>query len=145
MRLPLVRSDAIAVMLLLLMFPCLVHSLLSIKNVRHVHVLKNRISSYYHIRLQSLASDSSQLEISQKVQPSSINTQKVLHGHNSNHRLLQSYAIHWETLLQREYQDTVAELQTRRKSYTRSELEASGLAIFSGVATPETELYGEKL
>ena len=47
--------------------------------------------------------------------------------------------------MQREYQDTVAELQTRRKSYTRSQLENSGLAVFSAVASPETELYGEKV
>jgi len=39
----------------------------------------------------------------------------------------------------------VAELQQRRKSYTRSQLEASGLALFNAVATPETELYGEKI
>jgi len=64
---------------------------------------------------------------------------------NSNNQQLASYAFHWEALLQREYQDTVAELQQRRKSYTRSQLEASGLALFNAVATPETELYGEKI
>jgi hypothetical protein len=64
---------------------------------------------------------------------------------NSNNQRLASYAFHWEALLQREYQDTVAELQQRRKSYTRSQLEASGLALFNAVATPETELYGEKI
>lgn len=64
---------------------------------------------------------------------------------NNNNQQLASYAFHWEALLQREYQDTVAELQQRRKSYTRSQLEASGLALFNAVATPETELYGEKI
>ena len=64
---------------------------------------------------------------------------------NSNNQQLASYAFYWEALLQREYQDTVAELQQRRKSYTRSQLEASGLALFNAVATPETELYGEKI
>ena len=63
----------------------------------------------------------------------------------SNNQQSASYAFHWEALLQREYQDTVAELQQRRKSYTRSQLEASGLALFNAVATPETELYGEKI
>jgi hypothetical protein len=61
------------------------------------------------------------------------------------HILLQSYAIHWTTLLQREYQETVNDLQARRKSYTRQQLEDSGLAILSAVATTETELYGEKI
>jgi len=142
------RSDVIAAMLItMLLFPCLVNSLLSTKKVRHLDIIhKNRISCY--VRLQSLAPESSQFEISQKAQPSSaasINNKKSLHSHRHNHRLLQSYTSYWETLLQREYQDTVAELQTRRKTYTRSQLEASGLAILSAVASPETELYGEKI
>ena len=56
-----------------------------------------------------------------------------------------SYSFYWDSLLTKEYQDTAAELQARRKSYSRSELEASGLALFNVVATPETELYGEKI
>lgn len=39
----------------------------------------------------------------------------------------------------------MAELQLRRKSYTRSQLESSGLSLFNAIATPETELYGEKI
>lgn len=63
---------------------------------------------------------------------------------NLNNQLV-SYSFHWDSLLTKEYQDTVSELQQRRKSYTRSQLEASGLALFNAVATPETELYGEKI
>jgi DNA polymerase III delta prime subunit len=65
--------------------------------------------------------------------------------HNSNSRHLMSYALHWDNLLQREYQESVLESQRRRKSYTKSQLEASGLVIFNAVATPESELFGEKI
>jgi len=65
--------------------------------------------------------------------------------HHKLHRLLTSYTLHWENLLQREHSETVLELQQRRKSYTRQQLEASGLSIFNAVASPETELYGEKI
>ncbi|EJK56504.1 hypothetical protein THAOC_23595, partial [Thalassiosira oceanica] len=41
--------------------------------------------------------------------------------------------------------DTAAELRQRRKTYTRLQLESSGLAIFSATASPESELYGEKI
>lgn len=61
------------------------------------------------------------------------------------HRLLTSYTLHWENLLLREYQETYHELHKRRKSYTRSQLQASGLAILNAVASPETELLGEKI
>ena len=63
---------------------------------------------------------------------------------NLNKQLI-SYSFYWESLLNKEYQDTVAELQLRRKSYTRSQLESSGLSLFNAIATPETELYGEKI
>ena len=60
-------------------------------------------------------------------------------------QLVNSYSALWQNLLQREYQDTAAELRQRRKTYTRLQLESSGLAIFSATATPESELYGEKI
>jgi hypothetical protein len=62
-----------------------------------------------------------------------------------NDRYLTSYTLHWDNLLQREYQENVLEMQRRRKSYTNSQLEASGLVIFHAVASPESELYGEKI
>ena len=37
--------------------------------------------------------------------------------HNSNSRHLMSYALHWDNLLQREYQESVLESQRRRKSF----------------------------
>ena len=70
--------------------------------------------------------------------------QSALEQVNLNNQLI-SYSFHWESLLTKEYQDTLAELQQRRKSYTKSQLEASGLSLFGAVATPETELYGEKI
>lgn len=38
-----------------------------------------------------------------------------------------------------------SELQLRRGSYTRAQLESSGLAIFDASAYPESELHGEKI
>jgi len=61
------------------------------------------------------------------------------------HHLATSYALHWTTLLQQEYNEASSELQLRRSSYTRSQLESSGLAIFDASATPESELFGEKV
>jgi regulator of nonsense transcripts 1 len=48
-------------------------------------------------------------------------------------------------LLQQEYNEASSELQLRRSSYTQSQLESSGLAIFDASATPESELFGEKV
>lgn len=63
----------------------------------------------------------------------------------SQHHLATSYALHWTKLLQQEYNEASLELQIRRSSYTRSQLESSGLAIFDASATPESELFGEKV
>lgn len=61
------------------------------------------------------------------------------------YRLLSSYTLHWEGLLRREHQEAVAELRSRRASYSRAQLEASGLAVLDATASPESELYGEKI
>ncbi len=57
------------------------------------------------------------------------------------HRHLTSYTLHWDNLLQREYQENLLEMQRRRKSYTNSQLEASGLVLFHAVASLESELF----
>ena len=99
-----------------------------------------------------LSSSSSQRQLVHQIQSLPIeihgdsNTirQSAIEQINLNNQL-SSYSFHWESLLTKEYQDTLAELQLRRKSYTKSQLEASGLSLFNAVATPETELYGEKI
>jgi len=75
---------------------------------------------------------------------SDIARQSAIEQINLKNQLI-SYSFYWDSLLTKEFQDAVAELGQRRKSYTRSQLEASGLALFNAVATPETELYGEKI
>jgi len=116
-------------------------ALLSSKSTHDVH--RNRKHIYQSISiLNSVAStDSSSSEQTIIEKQASEDTLQ----HHKLHRLLTSYTLHWENLLQREHSETVLELQQRRKSYTRQQLEASGLAIFNAVASPETELYGEKI
>jgi len=137
------RSNSYAVFLLVVI--CLhccptAYALLLSKNAHDVH--RNRIMTYTSYQISTLNSvastDSSEQTIIEK--QSSEDTQ-----HHKLHRLLTSYTLHWENLLQREHSETVLELQQRRKSYTRQQLEASGLAILNAVASPETELYGEKI
>lgn len=90
----------------------------------------------------SSASPQSIPALEKKEQP--VASQSTIDRINLNNQQI-SYSSYWDSLLTKEYQDTVAELQLRRKSYSRSQLEASGLALFNAVATPETELYGEKI
>lgn len=56
-----------------------------------------------------------------------------------------SYAFHWEHLLSEEYQEHVQDLKLKRKTWSPSRLEASGMSIFKANAEPDTELYGEKI
>ena len=55
------------------------------------------------------------------------------------------YATHWENLLLEEYQQTVAELKERRKTWSRRRLEESGLSILGASAEPDSEVLGEKM
>ena len=55
------------------------------------------------------------------------------------------YAAYWEQLLQREYRETADQLRERRAKWSRQRLEASGLIVFGASATPETDLFGEKV
>ena len=89
-----------------------------------------------HLKLLSVGTD-----FQEEAEPTIQSTTEQIVLNNE----LISYSSHWDSLLTKEYQDTAAELQARRKSYSRSELEASGLALFNVVATPESELYGEKI
>ena len=56
-----------------------------------------------------------------------------------------SYANHWETLLTQEYRETAAQLRERRAKWSRKRLEANGLGLFDASATPESDLFGEKV
>lgn len=127
-----------------------VYSLLSPKNIHHVPHNHNHAPPHC-CRGRTHLSDSPSTLISteemKEEEDSSLQTptkSMMLEQINLNNQL-SSYSFHWESLLTKEYQDTVADFQQRRKSYTRSQLEASGLALFNAVATPETELYGEKI
>ena len=118
------------------------YALLSSKSAYDVHRNRKYIHQSISILNSVASTDSSSLETSIiEKQPTEGDTLQ----HHKLHRLLTSYTLHWENLLQREHSETVLELQQRRKSYTRQQLEASGLAIFNAVASPETELYGEKI
>lgn len=55
------------------------------------------------------------------------------------------YAEHWSKLLQREYRENADQLKERRKAWSHKRLEASGLSVFDASATPETDIYGEKV
>ena len=117
------------------------YALLSSKSAHDVHRNRKHIQPSISI-LNSVASAADSSSEQTKIEKQS--SEDTLQ-HHKLHRLLTSYTLHWENLLQREHSETVLELQQRRKSYTRQQLEASGLAIFNAVASPETELYGEKI
>ncbi|KAL3792425.1 hypothetical protein HJC23_001543 [Cyclotella cryptica] len=115
-----------------------VHSLLTTKS--YVSFAPSKRATFF----KSLASLSPQSLRTADEKTSQEAARSTIERINLKNQLI-SYSFHWESLLTKEYQDTVAELQQRRKSYTRSQLEASGLALFNAVATPDTELYGEKI
>lgn len=56
-----------------------------------------------------------------------------------------SYCFHWGNLLYEEYRENAQELKSRRKNWSRSRLESSGMTIFNASAEPETEVFGEKI
>jgi hypothetical protein len=56
-----------------------------------------------------------------------------------------SYARYWGLLLQQEYREAADELKQKRSKWSRARLEASGLGLFGASATPETDLFGEKI
>ena len=55
------------------------------------------------------------------------------------------YASYWEDLLLTEYREAVDELRERRKTWTRRQLEDSGICVFGASAVPDSELLGEKI
>jgi hypothetical protein len=56
-----------------------------------------------------------------------------------------AYAAYWEELLRREYREAADSLRQRRSKWPRARLESSGLCLFDACATPDEELYGEKV
>jgi hypothetical protein len=65
--------------------------------------------------------------------------------HITRSRNYDAYALHWENLLLEEHRENVDELKLRRKNWSRSRLEASGMTIFNAVAEPDTEVFGDKI
>ena len=60
-------------------------------------------------------------------------------------RVLADYAIHWEDLLLKEYQENVMDLKERRKMWSLRRLEENGLAVLDATAEPDSEILGEKI
>jgi len=65
--------------------------------------------------------------------------------HLASSRNYDAYALHWESLLLEEHRENVDELKLRRKNWSRSRLEASGMSIFNAAAEPDTEVFGDKI
>ena len=65
--------------------------------------------------------------------------------HITRSRNYDAYALHWENLLLEEHRENVDELKLRRKNWSRSRLEASGMTIFNAAAEPDTEVFGDKI
>ena len=130
----------------LLLLPCAVHPLLTPRNMqiaRSKHAIEKRRRMQF---LESNYSTQHLLDLKSTLYSAIENEDQPQQSKfKQRHILLQSYAFHWTALLQREYQESLNDLQLRRKSYTRKQLEESGLTIPSAVATTETELYGEKI
>eukprot|EP00613_Pedinella_sp_CCMP2098_P061052 CAMPEP_0171969866 /NCGR_PEP_ID=MMETSP0993-20121228/210731_1 /TAXON_ID=483369 /ORGANISM="non described non described, Strain CCMP2098" /LENGTH=108 /DNA_ID=CAMNT_0012619881 /DNA_START=81 /DNA_END=403 /DNA_ORIENTATION=- len=55
------------------------------------------------------------------------------------------YATYWEDLLLEEYEEAAGVERHRRAMWSRRRLEAKGFSIFSASATPESELWDEKV
>ena len=55
------------------------------------------------------------------------------------------YATYWEELLLTEYRQAVQELRERRQTWTRQQLQDSGICVFGAQAVPDSELLGEKI
>ncbi len=95
---------------------------------RQIHGVRNTAGNNYVIGQQQTENAPEQLSSS-----AAINYQKQC-------RLLTKYAMHWENLLVEEYRENVEELKHRRRTWSRSRLESSGMSIFSAVAEPDSEL-----
>ena len=55
------------------------------------------------------------------------------------------YTEYWDQLLRREYRETADQLRERRAKWSPARLAASGQAIFGATASPDAELFGEKI
>mmetsp|Transcript_38656 Transcript_38656/g.58005 ORF Transcript_38656/g.58005 Transcript_38656/m.58005 type:complete len:910 (-) Transcript_38656:175-2904(-) len=55
------------------------------------------------------------------------------------------YANYWENLLHQEYEELAQELTIKQKTWSQSKLEQYGYSIFNALATPDSEIYGEKV
>ena len=63
----------------------------------------------------------------------------------SNRSSPAAYSAYWGELLGREYREATSQLKERRAKWPRGRLESSGLVIFDADASPETDLFGEKI
>lgn len=62
---------------------------------------------------------------------------------NSNNNV--AYARYWDDLLLQEHQEKVAQYRERRRSWSRSRLENSGMSLFGASAEPDSDLFGDKI
>lgn len=69
----------------------------------------------------------------------------ALSSQSDRQTAIHKYVQHWDGLLVREYQDRVADLRDKRKSWTRRQLEQNGISIFDATAEPDSEVLGEKV
>lgn len=66
-------------------------------------------------------------------------------NNNSINAAAAAYAMYWENILLQEHQQTVADFRERRRSWSRSRLEETGMSIFGAAAEPDSDLLGEKI
>ena len=59
--------------------------------------------------------------------------------------VLQAYTSHWDKILLDEYRAQSEELKERRKTWSKSRLESSGMCIFGASAEPDSEVFGDKI
>lgn len=62
-----------------------------------------------------------------------------------NRQILSAYWYHWNQLLVDEYQETSEQLKEKRRSWSQTRLEQSGLSIFGAYAEPDSDVLGEKI
>lgn len=55
------------------------------------------------------------------------------------------YCAYWEDLLLEEHRQLNEDLKERKRHWSRSRLESTGMCVFNAAAEPDSELFGEKI
>ncbi|CAB9514333.1 polymerase alpha-associated DNA helicase A [Seminavis robusta] len=58
---------------------------------------------------------------------------------------VESYILHWDSLLQQEHQAAVDDLREQRTRWSTQRLQAAGVSLLGVAAEPDSELFGEKI